>query len=73
LVQAVAAASVLQRLAGQAPIFTPGKAREFLHRDWGVAPQELAPGAPPARFDLSRGLAHTADWYREVGWLPKFL
>ncbi|WP_374470511.1 NAD-dependent epimerase/dehydratase family protein [Phenylobacterium sp.] len=72
-VQAAAALSVLQRLAGEAPIFTPGKAREFLHPDWGVAPHELAPDLPPSRFDLWRGLAHTAAWYRAVGWLPKIL
>jgi uncharacterized protein YbjT (DUF2867 family) len=70
VVRALAAASVLQRLRGGAPIFTPGKAREFLHPDWSVSAEEVAPGLPSSEFDLSTGLAHTADWYRAAGWLP---
>jgi nucleoside-diphosphate-sugar epimerase len=73
VVHALAALSALQRLSGEAPIFTPGKARELLHRNWSVAPEEIAPGLPAQRFDLSAGLAHTANWYRTVGWLPKIL
>lgn len=51
------------------PIFNRGKARELLHPDWSVAPGELAPGAPAARFTLEAGFAHTVAWYRDAGWL----
>lgn len=71
VVRGLAAASVLRRLAGEAPIFTPGKARELLHPDWSVAPHERAAGLPQPEFDLSTGLAHTAQWYRAAGWLPR--
>jgi nucleoside-diphosphate-sugar epimerase len=73
LLKALASISVLGRLAGESPIFTPGKARELLHPDWSVAPTEMAPSRPNPEFDLLGGLAHTADWYRAVGWLPTFL
>jgi nucleoside-diphosphate-sugar epimerase len=56
-------------LTRTAPIFTRGKAREILHRDWAVRPDELAPGAPPARFTLDEGFAYTIAWYRAAGWL----
>jgi len=56
-------------LAGRAPMFTRGKAREFLHQDWSVAPEDEAPGAPKARFDLDQGFAETVAWYRDHGWL----
>ncbi|WP_308238196.1 hypothetical protein [Phenylobacterium sp. J367] len=72
-VKALALLSVGQRWAGAAPIFTPGKARELLHTDWSVKSDEIAPGLPVQKFDLWNGLAHTADWYRAVGWLPKIL
>lgn len=71
VVRGLAAASALRRLAGGAPIFTPGKARELLHPDWSVAPHERAAGLPQPEFDLSTGLAHTAQWYRAAGWLPR--
>ncbi len=57
-------------LAGAPPIFTRGKAREMLHADWAVRPEELAPEAPQARFSLEEGFADTIAWYRAAGWLP---
>lgn len=51
------------------PIFTRGKAREMLHSDWSVTPDEIAPDAPPARFSLDNGFADTVAWYRAAGWL----
>jgi len=58
-------------LARSPPIFTRGKAREMLHPDWSVGPDELAPGGPRARFGLDDGFADTVAWYRAAGWLPK--
>lgn len=58
------------RLRGTAPIFTAGKAREILHPDWTVRPQELP---PPDVHHPTRGLAEgfrqTVAWYRAAGWL----
>ncbi len=64
-----AASWAIGELTGAASIFTPGKAREILHADWSVSPDEQAPGAPPARFSLETGFADTVAWYREHGWL----
>ena len=68
------AAGVVSGLWGQTrrvpPIFTLGKAREILHPDWSVPPEELLPRdiyAP--RLSLAEGFAQTVAWYREVGWL----
>jgi nucleoside-diphosphate-sugar epimerase len=52
------------------PIFTRGKAREMLHPDWAVRPQEQAPEPPGARFSLEEGFADAIAWYRAAGWLP---
>jgi nucleoside-diphosphate-sugar epimerase len=57
------------RLQGGAPMLTRGKARELLHPDWSIAPAELAPERAAPRYDLSRGLEHTIEWYRRAGWL----
>jgi nucleoside-diphosphate-sugar epimerase len=68
----MAAAAISETLGGahgSAPIFTRGKAREMLHADWAVRPEELVPGAPAARFDLAMGFAATVKWYRAAGWL----
>jgi nucleoside-diphosphate-sugar epimerase len=56
-------------LQRSAPIFTRGKVREVLHGNWAVAPSELAPGAPAARFTLEAGFADAVGWYRAAGWL----
>ncbi|MEE3627435.1 SDR family NAD(P)-dependent oxidoreductase [Nitrospirillum sp. BR 11752] len=57
-------------LRGTAPIFTEGKAREILHLDWTVTPQELLPAALHApRIGLAEGFRDTVAWYRAAGWL----
>lgn len=71
----LALAGALSELAagvsGRAPIFTRGKAREFLHPDWSIAAGEQAPGLPPPRFGLAEGFAATAGWYAAEGWLQQ--
>jgi nucleoside-diphosphate-sugar epimerase len=57
-------------LRGRKAKLTPDRAAYFLHRDW-VADPKLG---PPARLwqpniDTPSGLAATAAWYREQGWL----
>lgn len=56
-------------LLGASPMLTSGKARELLHPDWAVAPQERAEGLPPARFSLQTGFAATVAWYRAAAWM----
>jgi nucleoside-diphosphate-sugar epimerase len=49
---------------------TPDRASYFCHPDW-VARSESAPPADlwQPRIDTQQGLAETAAWYREQGWL----
>lgn len=52
------------------PIFTLGKAREILHPDWSVHPDELFPREIyTPRISLAQGFAETVAWYRQAGWL----
>jgi nucleoside-diphosphate-sugar epimerase len=57
-------------VAGQATILTPDKANEFLQPAWTGDPAPLMrdSGWQPA-YDLDRGLAATATWYQQQGWL----
>lgn len=52
------------------PMFTPGKAREFLHADWG----STAARQPPRELwqpviGLHKGFMETAHWYSDRHWL----
>jgi len=60
--------SGLSRIYGRAPVFTAGKAREILHRDWSVSPEERGP-APAVVFPLVHGFTDTVAWARRAGWL----
>lgn len=71
-VRATALANMaIARLARRTPIFTLGKAREFLHADWGSAPDRQPPPDlwRPA-IGLDEGFRETASWYRDRNWLP---
>lgn len=57
------------RLRRAPTIFNRGKARELLHRDWSVAPDEQPPGPAAAWLDLPTGFSRTVAWYRSAGWL----
>lgn len=72
LVLAVGGCSgLLGALRGEAPIFTLGKAREILHQDWSVSAAELLPREiHRPKISLTEGFAETAEWYRQMGWLP---
>lgn len=57
--------------ASNAPlVFGLGKARELLHADWSLSSAPMSEGVPTV-FGLIDGFAHTVDWYRTEGWLPK--
>jgi len=49
---------------------TPDRVAYFLHRDWVVDPSRRPPASlwQPA-ISADRGLAETADWYRDQNWL----
>lgn len=61
--------SLMARLGGAPQVLSLGKARELLHPDWSVRPEELAPGLAPARFAIDQGFADVVVWYRAKGWL----
>jgi hypothetical protein len=42
----------------------------LLHGDWTLSSAPMAEGVPSV-FGLTDGFAHTVDWYRTEGWLPK--
>ena len=60
------------RLTKTPSVFGSGKARELLHADWTPSSAPMAEGVPSV-FGLVDGFAHTVDWYRSAGWLPKNL
>ncbi len=63
------ASEVNGALRGAAPIFTRGKARESLHRDWSVSAAEMGVSARRAYVPLADGFARTVAWYRAEGWM----
>ncbi len=65
------AAAFLDRLVrGKEAKLTPDRAAYFSHPDW-VASRErsVSPTLWKARIDTAEGLAATARWYAEQGWL----
>ncbi len=64
-----AATGLVSNLLRRPAVFSPGKARELLHPDWSVSAREMGPLPQPIRHPLREGLAQTAAWYREHGWL----
>lgn len=58
------------RLAGRATLLTRDKANEFFQPAWTGDPEPLTRDTGwRADHDLTTGLALTARWYRESGWL----
>lgn len=58
------------RLAGRTTLLSPDKANEFLADAWTCSAAALQRDTGwTASFDLSAGLAATAEWYRANGWL----
>ncbi len=59
------------RLAGGAPLVSPGKLAELYHPDWVARGSRLEKDSAwrPQR-SLDAGLRETMAWYRRQGWLP---
>jgi len=63
---ALGVTGTLARLTGRATVLTPDKAKEFFAPAWTCDPGPLtAITGWKAEFDLARGAAATAAWYRE--------
>jgi nucleoside-diphosphate-sugar epimerase len=69
LVHAIGVTNDFTLLLGQAPMLTSAKARELLHPDWAVAPEELSGATPAANYDLETGFSTTVAWYRSAAWM----
>ena len=64
------AATLLGLLRRSPAVFGADKAREILHPDWAVRPDELLPpGIAVPSIGLRGGFASTVAWYRQEGWL----
>ena len=63
-------AGMIARMAGRASVLSPERADEFLAPAWTCRPDALrADTGWEATIDLATGLARTAAWYRQEGWL----
>ncbi len=64
------AAKADQLLRGEKAKLTTDRAAYFSHRNWVVEPKRAAPpGLWQPAIETIEGLATTAAWYREKGWL----
>ena len=60
----------MSRLTRKPSLLDPSKAPEFLAAAWTCSSDGLAREAGwTARIPLDDGLAATAAWYRQAGWL----
>jgi nucleoside-diphosphate-sugar epimerase len=71
LVHAIGITNDFTMLLGRTPMLSSAKARELLHRNWAVAPEERAWDAPPVLYDLNTGFSSTVTWYRAAGWMKQ--
>jgi nucleoside-diphosphate-sugar epimerase len=69
LVHAIGITNDFTMLLGRTPMLSSSKARELLHLNWAVAPEERAWDAPPVLYDLDSGFSSTVAWYRAAGWM----
>lgn len=69
LIRAIGITNDFTLLLGQTPMLTSAKARELLHPDWGVAPEELSGAIPAPIYDLDTGFSTTVAWYRTAAWM----
>ncbi|HET6971811.1 MAG TPA: SDR family NAD(P)-dependent oxidoreductase [Phenylobacterium sp.] len=69
LVHAIGITNDFTLLLGRTPMLSSAKARELLHLNWAVAPEERAWDAPAVLYDLDTGFSSTVAWYRAAGWM----
>jgi len=62
--------AAIHSMTAATAMLTPGKAREFLHRDWTSRDATLTAATNwQPTIDLDEGLAETIAWYRRHRWL----
>ena len=67
---AAAVSAAAARLMRRTPIFTPEKAREILHADWGSRAESQPPRSLwRPEIPLAQGFRDTVSWYRNRHWL----
>jgi 2-alkyl-3-oxoalkanoate reductase len=60
----------IHQLTGGTAMLTPGKAREFLHRDWTSRDHALTAATNwQPTIGIDKGFAETIAWYRRHHWL----
>jgi nucleoside-diphosphate-sugar epimerase len=71
VVRAAAAVSLAAaKLLRRTPMFTPEKAREILHADWGSKAESQPPRSLwRPEIGLAQGFCDTVSWYRDRHWL----
>jgi nucleoside-diphosphate-sugar epimerase len=71
IVHGLGFANDLAALLGANPMLTSGKARELMHPNWALAPEERSTALPSARHTLASGFADTVAWYRTAAWMKQ--
>lgn len=62
--------AALHQVTGGTAMLTPGKVREFLHRDWASRDHALTAATSwQPTIDIDKGFAETIAWYRRHHWL----
>ena len=69
IVHALGITNDFTALFGGSPMLTSAKARELLHSDWAIAPEERSPEAPAVLYNLAEGFSATVAWYRSAAWM----
>lgn len=69
LIHAIGITNDFTVLLRRTPMLTSAKARELLHPDWAVSPEERSEGLPRAIYDLEAGFSATVAWYRRAAWM----
>jgi nucleoside-diphosphate-sugar epimerase len=71
VVHGLGLANDIAAFLGGNPMLTSGKARELMHPNWALAPEERSAALPPARYTLATGFADTVAWYRTAAWMKQ--
>jgi len=69
LIHALGITNDFTMLLGSTPMLTSAKARELLHPNWAIAPEERTEATLPAACDLATGFSGTVAWYRTAAWM----
>ncbi len=71
VIQAIGITNDFTKLLGGTPMLTSAKARELLHENWAIAPDQGPACSPTPIYDLKSGFAQTVAWYRTAAWMKQ--